>query len=420
MANIIVHTTEINYYKEHAEKIDNLQDSYQRYYKNPTEITKDKLIADCRDNKMLDFVNYVNREIATEQLLPLMDVMRDDYNLTNFQYWAKMLVSSTSQAMLLHSICLGMEYPNSSDLNKTIAGDIIHFQSISDTLSRITHNGIVDIKDNFFEKAAKKDIHDYGLSHQSESHEDFVKQLYYKLKDKYYWRYWFVASYSGTTSSYDEHCITEGPWVYFWFRDLGRSVYISSTNNPINFQPKLQNCIDIHKSKSEEIQLYEPSAHTPFNINSGVSSCLGQFNGLGVIRHHNDLQAYMDLDQDPFINAELISLRNQLGIGPIIAMDMFSVFAIAPELDHQTYTIESKFDKMFVSRVRDSSAQIRGSAPFGRIPVSRIPFNRILLKLIYSGRVPFSRIPFSRKIIKYQSNKPNPYLNQTKPNLNQT
>ena len=338
----IIHVSEMNYYKEHAEKIYILQDSYQRFYENPTDITRKNLIADCGSNKMLEFVNYVNREITSEQLLPLMNVMRDDYNMTNFQYWAKMLVSGTSQAMFLHSICLGMEYPKSSDLQKTIAGDIKHFQSISATLSRVIHNGIVDIKNNFFNNAAKKNIHDYALSHQSESHENFAKDLFNKLQDKYYWRYWFVGSYSSHTSGFHEHCVSGGTWVYFWFRDLQRSVYISSTNNPMNFQQKVQNCINTHQSKWSNKPLN--TSPIPKEIYNDMSSCLGPFNGLGIIKFGNDLRAVTHSSQDPFINVEV----NYVGVNRVYHIKQdYSVFAMAPELGHQTYNIESAFDKLF-------------------------------------------------------------------------
>ena len=246
LSNKIVHVSEINYYKEHAEKLYNLQDSYKRFVETPTDITRKSLISDCESNKMLDFINFVNREITTEQLLPLMNVMKDDYNMTNFQYWSKILVSSTSQAMFLHSVCLGIEYQKSADLEKTINGDIQHFQSISATLSTITRNGINDIKNNFFNNIARREIRNYAQAHQSESHENFVKNVFNMLSEKYFWRFWFVASYSGGTAGFDKHAVAgDGmPWVYYWLRDLDRSVYIGSTNNPENFQQKLQNCIN--------------------------------------------------------------------------------------------------------------------------------------------------------------------------------
>ena len=62
------------------------------------------------------------------------------------------------------------------------------------------------------------------------------------------------------------------------------------------------------------------------NIYNDMRTCLGSFNGLGVVRFGNDLRSFMHPNQDPMINVNLAN-----------GFPSYSVFAIAPELNHQLY-----------------------------------------------------------------------------------
>lgn len=209
LARQVTQTSVLTYYKSRAERINLIEMSYQRYLNTPTNITKKELIENCQRNNILEYVYYVHKELTDSgSILSLMDVMKDNYNLANFQIWMKMLAGSISQSMMLHTICMFAEYQDHTDLNVTMDGDISYFENVSRIMLNVVKDGTNDIKQNFFEAAAKHEILSYAAANRDKTHIEFGNDVWNILTKKYYFRHWFVLSYDPQLYGYGNHCVT--------------------------------------------------------------------------------------------------------------------------------------------------------------------------------------------------------------------
>lgn len=326
----LTQTAILSYYKEQAKKINLLQTYYKRYLNAHTSIAFDELKDACKQNNILEYVSYVYKELSGCNMLPLMKVMKDNYDLANFQTWMKMLAGSLSQSMILHTICMFAKYQNStqmSELNDTIKTDMSYFQDLSNIMIKTVKDGFIDIKQNFFAGAAKEEIRKFGTEHIAHTHKSFAVYLLARLEKKYFWRLWFVASYDQGPAGFDHHTLTadNDKFVYLKFREFNRNLIVTHTNNKYGvdsnlFQTILDNtskililtndiCRDIYRS----INMYLP------------------FNALGVISKTTAFHASCSEGAADF-SFITINSDNLGTIGfPFYSQKDFRVFVVAPE-----------------------------------------------------------------------------------------
>lgn len=85
-------------------------------------------------------------------------------------------------------------------------GDIQFFKNMSDVLLNVINDGTNDIKEHFFEQA-KMEVSKYAAAHRNDDHTTFVREVWAMLVRKYYWRFWFVASYDDELYGEDNRSI---------------------------------------------------------------------------------------------------------------------------------------------------------------------------------------------------------------------
>lgn len=314
----VTYTNILSYYKSKAESIDVIQNSYQRYIYAITDITTLELIDKCKQNSMINYIYYVKKELTGSTTLPLMTVMKDNNNLANFQYWMKMLVGSISQSMMLHTICMSVQYRNNTGFNETISADISYFKNLSDIMLKVVKDGTNDIKRDFFE-TAKTEIMAYATANMLMDHSVFSQKVWEMLVKKYFWRHWFVASYDEEKYGEGNHYVTStNQYVYIWFRMVLRNVHVVHTNNnDYSIAEKLRTCMEKKEWSIAEVTWH--SSDMCKWVYEYVHPCIGGQNSLGVIKFRTEFGSYWS--------------NGIAGIYKVYSPNYhgFRVFAVAPE-----------------------------------------------------------------------------------------
>lgn len=243
LSNHVQKTSLLSYYKKQGKTINFIQRKYQRYlYNHNTDITSTELIDSCQQNDILEYIDYVYRQLAyPTSIQPLMEVMKDKNDLANFQYWMKMLTGSISQSMMLHTICMSVKYQDDRNIYITMDNDMLYFKNMSNVMLTVLKDGMKDIKQNFF-KTAITEIESYATKKADATHKKFCTEVYDMLTLKYFWRYWQVLSYDSERYSKNEHALTgTNQYVYTSIRKFGRNIQVAHTNNNDNsIQVKLR------------------------------------------------------------------------------------------------------------------------------------------------------------------------------------
>ncbi|XP_037031469.1 uncharacterized protein LOC119070985 [Bradysia coprophila] len=311
-------TSILSYYKSQAQVINVIQKSYERYLHTNTPINMLELIDNCKRNKIINFIYYVHAELTDSTTLPLMTVMKDDNNLRNFQLWMKMLIGSMSQSMMLHSICMSVQYLNDTSFNETIDGDISYLKNVSDIMLKVVKDGTNDIKRDFFE-TAKTEILSYAYANQVMNHSKFSNKVWHKLVKKYFWRHWFVLSYDMERVGAGNHWVAfAGKYVYAWFRTSNRNLNVVNTNNnDYSIEEKLNTCME--KKEWSIVEVTEHGSDMCEWVYDYLDDCIGNVNGKAVINFQTEYSA--DWSEGIAARYSVYSPRAQ----------GFNVFAVAPE-----------------------------------------------------------------------------------------
>lgn len=257
-------------------------------------------------------------ELTSSTTLPLMTLMKDNNDLANFQYWMKMLVGSISQSMMLHTICMSVQYRNNTGLNETISADISYFKNVSDIMLKVVKDGTNDIKRDFFE-TAKTEIESYASANMIMDHSEFSQKVWKMLVEKYFWRHWFVASYDEKEYGEGNHYVTStNQYVYIWFRTFHRNVHVVHTNNnDYSIAEKLRTCMEKKEWSIGEVTWH--SSDMCEWVYKYVEPCIGRQNSLGVIKFRTEFGSSWS--------------NGTAGIYKVYSPNYhgFRVFAVAPE-----------------------------------------------------------------------------------------
>jgi len=119
--------------------------------------------------------------------------------------------------------------------------------------------------------------------------EIFAHELYNKMKNKYYFRNWYVGSYSGSTSTSVQHAsLTDESTSHHWIREHERCLFVGSTSDQsTNVETEFNNCYN-KKLKDNSI-----GSDASDSIAKAIYSCLTPHAVLAV-RFGNGFRGYGD------------------------------------------------------------------------------------------------------------------------------
>lgn len=230
LINHVTTTSIIQDYKRKKEILDDLNDWIVRYSKCPNKRTKKDLIDKFKFGDVFSFINWLYKEMTTEKLQPITQMMLVDYDLNYFQNWSQRLVQDFTRAMLMHSyrIRLQSNDPDLEALNSDQTDFIEKFKEFSRKLNELD----IIIRYWFWEKKAISEIEVFMECNQNLDQQSFSSELYKLLKKKYFWRAWAVASWTTPRRAFGNFVRTENSrsYVKFWQTNTRRVFVGSSTS----------------------------------------------------------------------------------------------------------------------------------------------------------------------------------------------
>ena len=246
-------------------------------------------------------------------------------DMSEFGKWSRLIAKSLSTSMLLHGYCLGIRINDSSVRNDVFQNDKQYFQVIMKNITSFIRNGTRQIKSNHMTSAGRE-VKDYARNNENMGHQDFADNVERMLNQKYYYRLWLIVSYDGDTHGFEWHTVNRARYTFFWFRQHNRCVYLASTNNPEDMNPKLRRCISENKDNA---RWYEAAV----NIWNDLDQCMRPYNGLAVISKDIGISS---ATHNSGAEIEVHTDKTRAWFFTSHAKD--SVFAVAPELEHYTTT----------------------------------------------------------------------------------
>lgn len=221
----------ISGYKRYVDNLDTLEYFYKRYSTNPTNNTHDDFVRVCHQNKMIEVIVWLHKEICLESIQSLIWFMGEDYDQAKFIDWSRMILSRYMQATLLHTVCVGITDPSQVDRDRTLKVDSEDFRNKTQQMQSRFDAGVKQIKQGYF-KYAQGEVELMMAENPQMEHDKFSNKLYSFLANKYPWRLWIVASYSGQTAGNNNHYVSYyTDKAQFWKRVHNRCLMVSSTNN---------------------------------------------------------------------------------------------------------------------------------------------------------------------------------------------
>ena len=241
-------TAVIEEFDDKQEQIRNLEKFFHRYAAKPNEHTRNDLRRECEENNMIKFAQYVQKEATVEDKLALRNMMFRNDDLKKFNSWSRILGERLVASMILHGVCLSVRITDNSTLESVIDYDYSDFLNVTKELANFIKKGNKQITDKYNEMA-EMEVNEYAKLHTNENNLKFAQELMDILNKKIYWRYWYVGvcvSYScdsGVKSFRSNNSLL----LY-----IGKKrIVISSTNNPIDLQDYLINCMERYKENQE-------------------------------------------------------------------------------------------------------------------------------------------------------------------------
>ena len=264
-------------FKHNHANVKNLNTLFIRFLHAPLEHTMDDLKRECAANNMLFFAQYIVREIQSNNELSLKTMMTRRNDLRKFGTWAKLIGQSLTKAMFLHGYCLGVRITDNTTMKAVVSHDKTVFFNAIEELEAFIKTGAKKIKKDYM-RFVGQEVQTYAQKHREESHQDFSWHVHDVLREKYFYRYLYVLSYSGTTYGSDYHEFATGPNTFSWVRQLDRRVYIASTNSRVDVNDKLKDCIAKHKNSKRNWYWSAGS------IWEDMNECVKPYNGFIVVR----------------------------------------------------------------------------------------------------------------------------------------
>ena len=201
LINRVTYTSTIERYKSEKKALNELSDFIDRYIRNPNRITRNELMDEFKKQGILRFINYIHRELITESLLSITNIMLNEYDLKYFRNWKERLSQDFAQAILMHclriSILQGTE-EEAAVLNNDEEDFITKFKEFLKKLNKLDQQ----LRNEFWEKKAISEVESFMRYNCNCNHQSFSKQLYQFLTEKYFWRVWVVASWTQRDNFY--------------------------------------------------------------------------------------------------------------------------------------------------------------------------------------------------------------------------
>jgi hypothetical protein len=284
----------INNYKSKTEEIINLKNAYKRFTSNPNKRTSDDFKLECVGNKMMKFSNWIEREVNAEIHLPLQKVIIEGYDMANLGYWSNQIAALLTNAMFLHSTCLGISDDYDEDIIiKTIYGtngengDIHEFNRVLRNIKKGFNYSKKEIKRLFFQQA-KKDVESFMRKNEGMDHIEFTSKLRNLLTSKYDWRYWIVSSWNDNTRGFHKHSIShydQNSW--YWHHQHNRNLLVGSMLP--DYKSKLGEQVENCRLKTLEVAI--PPRQAADSINKYLQSCITtNWDSIAVVMFGNGLR----------------------------------------------------------------------------------------------------------------------------------
>lgn len=282
--------------------------AYQRHAHHPTQITRDDFKENCKGFDAFAFIKWIERELTTEDTLPLKKVMLNDFDLKAYNEWTARIASMVSMAVLLHGAAYGISDSYSEEeieitLNGS-TGDKELLKTACDKIKQSFRENELYLKENF-SLQAKVEVKNYLRDHVGESNENFVNNLYKKLSNKYDWRTFVVVAWNDTADTYYDHIISHGgPNVWYTHKEHKRCLFVATFTHR-----KYSSTKSVFLQKiSAARESYGGPAFTENIWKHMIKNFEGYETSGIVVRHGNGLRGHCDFFENGSYNGRMYSV----------------------------------------------------------------------------------------------------------------
>jgi hypothetical protein len=263
-------------YTEYSNHIVQLEEIYKSFLKTMNNITKTEFKQACVRHAMLDTINWIHDQLTGAGVQTILPVMKRDNDRRKFFKWSQLLIAKYLRAVFLYESCLGVTYSDSSrqTLIDTLKARSEEFRIKLEAIKNKIKYEDEKIEKDFFQQTIE-DTKQYMVNHPDMSNEDFSREWTKALESKYYWRNWYVASYNGDTTGYDQHAVIfKTRNAEFWKRQYKRNLFVTSPEIPTQeWENKAEQCIEKISNK------FSPNAQVSMNFTArGPDYCLDIIN----------------------------------------------------------------------------------------------------------------------------------------------